>query len=77
MKVKNIGSNMTEIEVGDYTILVSYQTPVACFISGRGYVRTSQKFSVTTSRHINKWLDGAACEIESQEYFNNLLAVKE
>lgn len=29
MKLNPIGSNMTEIEVGDKTILFSYKTPVA------------------------------------------------
>lgn len=56
MKVRNIGSNMTELELGSKTILFSYQTPVAAHIEGEGYVRTSKHWSVTTSRHINKWL---------------------
>jgi hypothetical protein len=56
MKVRDIGSNMTELELGSTTVLFSYQTPVAAHIEGDGYIRTSRKWSVTTSRHINKWL---------------------
>lgn len=76
MKVKNIGSNQTEIEVGEKTVLVSYETPVACHIQGEGYYRTEEKFSVTTSRHINKWLaSNGAHEVteKPQEFFDKLL----
>ena len=56
MKIKPIASNMTELELNDYTILFSYQTPVAYHRSGVGFFRTGKKWSATTSRHINKWL---------------------
>ncbi len=67
MKVRNIGSNMTEIEIGDKLILVSYETPVACAIMGDGYYRTSKKWSATTTRHINKWLASHQGLDESKE----------
>ena len=53
-------------------ILFSYQTPVAAFVSGRGYVRTAKYFSKTTSKHINHWVDEDA-EIVSQEYIESLV----
>lgn len=57
MIVQQIGSNMTELMLADGTeILISYTTPVAARIPGRGWVRTAHKWSVTTSKHINKWL---------------------
>lgn len=56
MKLNPIGSNMTEVEIGDKTILFSYKTPVAYHQAGIGYAKTSKYWSVTTSRHINKWL---------------------
>lgn len=55
--VKQIASNMTEAIHGTATILYSYQTPVAVHVEGIGYFRTAEKFSVTTSKHINKWLE--------------------
>lgn len=73
MKLNPIASNMTEVEIGDTTILFSYKTPVACHISGQGYFRTTKKWSVTTSRHINKWLDGAPADNISQEELDNLI----
>lgn len=36
-------------------VLFSYATPVAAFVPGRGYLRTTTSHSVTTSRHVNAW----------------------
>jgi hypothetical protein len=73
MKVNSIGPNQTEIvkSNGD-TILVSYSTPVAA-VTDLGTFRTSKKWSNTTSRHINAWLDGAEAQEKPQEFFDNLL----
>ena len=57
MKHKNIGSNMTEIEVNGKGIMFSYETPVAGY-DDQGSFRTDEKFSVTTSKQINKYLGG-------------------
>lgn len=74
MKVKNIGSNMTEVETKMGTILVSYSTPVAaCLSDGSGFIRTSKKWSMTTSRHINKWLAGANAKEVDQSVLDNML----
>jgi hypothetical protein len=74
MKVRNIGSNMTEIETAKGTILVSYSTPVAaCLSDGTGYIRTACRWSVTTSKHINKWLAGAAAKEVEQAVLDNLI----
>lgn len=58
MQLKQLGPNQTQLtmENGD-VVLFSYETPVAALHGGR-YLRTSQKWSVTTSRHINRWLEG-------------------
>ena len=55
MQLTPIASNMTEVETSEARILFSYRTPVAAYIFGEGYVKTEKKWSVTTSRHINKW----------------------
>ncbi len=74
MKVISIGSNMTEIVTANRSILVSYQTPVALHVEGIGYITTEKKWSKTTSRHINKFLNGAKpYKTEPQEYFDGLL----
>ncbi len=73
MRLSPIGSNMTELETGNgISILFSYSTPVAGWDS-EGPFRTSQYYSVTTSRHINKYLGGKDIgRTVSQEYINRL-----
>ena len=55
MQLTPIASNMTEVETSEARILFSYRTPVASYIFGEGFVKTEQYWSVTTSKHINKW----------------------
>lgn len=56
MKLKVIGSNMTEVELHGYTtVFFSYNTPVAAWLNGNFYV-TDKHWSRTTTKHINKWL---------------------
>jgi hypothetical protein len=57
LNIKNVGSNMSELEVGGKSILFSYQTPVAGY-DDDGAFRSEDFFSVTTSKHINKYLGG-------------------
>ena len=74
MQLRPIASNMTQLDLNNgYQVLFSYQTPVAC-LSDNGYYRTSNKWSVTTSRHINKWLDGVLAKEQPQEFFDSLVA---
>ncbi len=54
MKLNPVGSNQAEIERADgSTVLYSYKTPVAVFVPGKGALCTKQRYSNTTSRHIN------------------------
>lgn len=70
MRVKSIGSNQTEVTCGDVTILFSYETPVAARINNE-YYKTEERFSVTTTKHINKWAGN--CPTKPQSFFDNLL----
>ena len=81
MLLTPIASNMTEIETDDARILFSYRTPVAAFVFGEGFVRTDKYWSVTTSRHINKWIGmdmpvsghiAVTTEEVAQTYLDNL-----
>ena len=74
MQLTPIASNMTEVETSEARILFSYRTPVAAYVFGRGYVRTEKWWSVTTSRHINKWLpeNGTVKEVP-QTYLDNFV----
>lgn len=56
MKVSNLGANQTEVGFDNGTrVLVSYKTPVAAYVVGRGYIRTEESWSNTTSKHISMW----------------------
>lgn len=57
MKLKSIGSNMTELNIDGVSILFSYDTPVAGW-DALGAFRTDKHYSATTTRHINKYLGG-------------------
>jgi hypothetical protein len=72
MKVRNVGSNMTELVTDGCTVLFSYETPVAAYTPTQGYVRTAKWYSQTTTRHINKWLDGLNAEEMPQAFFDNI-----
>ena len=68
MNINKIAANMTELcfKNGN-TILFSYNTPVAAFLSGKGYVRTEKFHSATTSGHISKWIGPGAVEVPQAE----------
>ena len=75
MKINNVGSNMTELVTNSgAVILFSYSTPVAALLPSGQYIRTEKKYSVTTTRHINKWLQGVSADVEtrSAEFISNL-----
>ncbi len=73
MKIKQVGSNMTELRLENVHVLFSYETPVAACIFGEGFVRTAQGYSQTTTRHINKWLDGVDAPEVPQAYIDALI----
>lgn len=73
LSIKPVGSNMTELHFSGGVVLFSYRTPVAALLAGKGYFRTAKKWSVTTSKHINKWLDGVTAAEMPQEFFDGLV----
>lgn len=77
MNLKPLGANVTEVTLGNTRILFSYQTPVAYeIISGdqSGIYKTDRFWSKTTSRHINKWLDGRTASLVEQKYLDKIVA---
>ena len=75
MQLKRIAANQTEIVLNNgTTVFFSYDTPVAAQLPDYEYVRTSTKWSVTTSKHINKWLEGVNATEVSQDILDNLVA---
>ena len=74
MNLTPIAANQTQLNLNDGTeVFFSYKTPVAAYCPLRGYIRTEKFWSVTTSRHINKWLKGITEVTEvSQEFLYEL-----
>ena len=73
MKLKQIGSNMTELDMGFAQVFFSYETPVAARLTDGSLVRTAERYSVTTTKHINKWLNGCDALTVPQDRIDCLL----
>ena len=72
LKLTQLASNMTEIKFDSVSILFSYETPVAGW-DNDGAFRTSEHYSATTTKHVNKYLGGkdVGCKV-AQSYIDNL-----
>ena len=73
LSLHKLGNNETEITTNGAVVLFSYDTPVAACIDGE-YFKTSKKWSMTTSKHINNWCRGASIATEKdQSFFDELV----
>jgi len=51
-------ANFTILPFSGYVILKSYETPVAVWVDrDKAFYETDQKYSVTTTKHINKFFN--------------------
>lgn len=74
MKILKYGNNETLITMpDDRELFFSYETLVAGFVPGIGHVRTSTRYSKTTTKHINKYLAGLVYMTVSQQGLEELL----
>ena len=74
MKLRRIGYNQTVVEYNNGSeVFFSYDTPVAARLQDYEYLRTQDFYSKTTSRHINKYLDGVIAKKVTQQTINNLV----
>jgi len=65
---------MNEVEVNGKSVLFSYKTPVAGY-DDQGAFRSEDWFSMTTTKHINKYLGGKDVGRKvSQSYIEGLVA---
>ena len=58
MKLKQLGANQTEVQLSDHyetQIFFSYEQAV-CVRNADGCFVTEEKYSRTTSKHINNWV---------------------
>ncbi len=74
MQLTPIAANQTQLNLNDGTeVFFSYKTPVAAKLPNYDYIRTATKWSTTTTRHINKWLEGVNCKTVDQSILDNLV----
>jgi len=64
MRLKKIGSNQTELFKNGLVVLFSYDTPVAALLPSGRYLKTGTKYSTTTTKHVNSWLQGVFGDVE-------------
>ncbi len=73
MKLKRTGYNQTVVSHNNgVEVFFSYDTPVAGRSADYEYFRTEDYYSKTTSRHINKYLEGVNATKVSQDIIDNL-----
>ena len=72
MKLKQIGSNQTELDLGFAQVFFSYETPVAACLTDGTLVHTDPWYSATTTRHIKNWC-GLQCQTVPQYRIDCLL----
>ena len=73
MQLTPIAANQTSVTFNDGTeVFFSYRTPVAAYLPSKGYVKTEKFYSVTTSRHINKYLPTKDVPTVSEEFLVQL-----
>lgn len=76
MKLEKVSTNVTKVFLPGWTVLFSYNTPVAAFeLETCNYYRTSEFHSVTTSKHINQFVKGREDRTEErpQSFFNQIV----
>lgn len=62
MELNNKATSMNEVKIADFTIVFSYSTPVEILVRDYGRVTTKEKFSSTTSKHMNRYCYEPNCE---------------
>ena len=75
MKLTQLGSNQTVLTFGENEVLFSYETPVAGYNERIGWFRTEEKFSNTTTKHINRYLKHLRPSVIEvpQQYIENMV----
>ena len=73
MKLERLGTNKSLLTLSSGSeIFYSYNTPVACKVSGELF-RTKEYFSRTTSKHITQYLNGRNAEKVEQSFIQQIV----
>jgi len=64
-----MSANTSKINLSDgREVFLSYGVPVAAFVPGRGYVRSAEYHSVTTSKHANAYAGKDSPKIDPEVF---------
>lgn len=58
-------------------VCLSYGVPVAAFVPGRGYLKTAERYSVTTSKHANTFAGKDAPSVPHDEFLSLVAPIAE
>jgi len=62
-------NNVSTVSLADgREVCLSYGVPVAAFVPGRGYVRSAERHSVTSSRHANSYAGKDAPQVDAATF---------
>ena len=77
MKIKKLGASKTLLKFPDKEILISYETPVACYYNNGECIRTKENHSRTTQKQITQYFDWvedkATIQKVDQSFLDSLL----
>lgn len=74
MELKILGNNQTVVSFSyDFELFYSYETPVAGFRAGLGYFKVDRYYSVTTGKHVNRYLGGISPKVIGEEELRNMI----
>ena len=73
MKLERLGTSKSLLTLASGSeIFYSYNTPVACKVSGEFY-KTNEYYSRTTSKHITQYLNGRYAHSVDQNFINQIV----
>ena len=73
MKLERLGTSKSLLTLSSGSeIFYSYNTPVACKVSGEFY-KTNEYYSRTTSKHITQYLNGRYAHSVDQSFIYQIL----
>ena len=64
-----MSENTSTVKLSDgREVLLSFGVPVAAFVPGRGYLRSTEYHSVTTSKHANAYAGKESPKVEPADF---------
>ena len=69
-----LDKNQTVIYTDKAKIFFSYNTPVCAYVFGKGWIKTDRFYSISTSKHINGYIESNVAMVVPQSEIDTLLS---